>query len=61
MQPAKSDQEPELDSYIERAIRVDPDVWVVEIDDRRAATSSPRPWKRAEGLTTLLNRAERPL
>jgi hypothetical protein len=35
MQPARSDQEPELDAYIERAVRVDPDVWVVEIDDRQ--------------------------
>jgi hypothetical protein len=34
MQPAPSDQEPELDAYIDRAVRVDPDVWVVEIDDR---------------------------
>jgi hypothetical protein len=34
MQPAPSDQEPDLDRYIERAVRVDPDVWVVEIDDR---------------------------
>jgi hypothetical protein len=34
MQPALTDQEPDLDSYVERAVRVDPDVWVVEIDDR---------------------------
>ena len=34
MQPAPSDQEPDLDRYIERAVRVDPDIWVVEIDDR---------------------------
>lgn len=34
MQPAGSDQEPDLDKYIERAIRIDPDLWVVEIDDR---------------------------
>jgi hypothetical protein len=34
MQPQPSDQEPELDAYIERAVRVDPDVWVVEVDDR---------------------------
>ena len=35
MQPAPSDQEPDLDRYIERAVRVDPDIWVVEIDDRQ--------------------------
>jgi hypothetical protein len=35
MQPAKSDQEPDLDRYIERAVRIDPDVWVVEIEDRQ--------------------------
>lgn len=34
MQPAPSDQEPDLDRYIERTVRVDPDIWVVEIDDR---------------------------
>lgn len=35
MQPAASDQEVDLDRYIERAVRIDPDVWVVEIDDRQ--------------------------
>lgn len=35
MQPARSDQEPDLDRYIERAVRIDPDVWVVEIEDRQ--------------------------
>ena len=34
MRPALSDQEVELDRYIERAVRIDPDLWVVEIDDR---------------------------
>jgi len=34
MQPSLADQEVELDRYIERAVRIDPDLWVVEIDDR---------------------------
>ena len=35
MEPVRSDQEPDLDHYVERAARVDPDIWVVEIDDRQ--------------------------
>jgi len=33
MRPAKSEVEADIDSYVERALRIDPDLWVVEIDD----------------------------
>ena len=33
MQPRPGQAEAELDAYTERARRIDPDVWVVEIDD----------------------------
>ncbi len=35
MQPANSTLEQDLDNSIERAIRIDPDLWVIEIEDRQ--------------------------
>jgi hypothetical protein len=33
MQPLASILEDEIDDYVDRAVRIDPDVWVVEIED----------------------------
>lgn len=47
MQPARSEDEQDIDRYIERAIRVDPDVWVVEIEDRQGRHFLTEPVERA--------------
>jgi hypothetical protein len=35
MQPRPGADEPALDAYAERARQIDPDLWLVEIDDRQ--------------------------
>ncbi len=33
MEPVKADDEAALDAYVERQARIDPDIWLIEIDD----------------------------
>jgi hypothetical protein len=47
MQPANSTVEQDLDSYIERAVRIDPDLWVIEIEDRQGRHFLTEPVERS--------------
>ena len=35
IQPVSSDQESELDAFIQKQVGYDPDLWVVEVEDRQ--------------------------
>ncbi len=47
MQPARSTVERDLDGYVERAVRIDPDLWVIEIEDRQGRHFLTEPVERS--------------
>jgi hypothetical protein len=46
MQPVDSAAESDIDAYVERAVRIDPDVWVVEIEASDGARFLTEPVER---------------
>jgi hypothetical protein len=49
MSPVKAIDEAALDAYIDRTVRFDPDIWVIEIDDRSGRHFLTEPVEPATG------------
>lgn len=49
MRPTAAETEAELDAYAERAVRFDPDLWIVEIDDPQGRHFLTEPLEPASG------------
>ncbi|MFC3070970.1 DUF1491 family protein [Phenylobacterium soli] len=47
MQPQPSTEEPDLDRYIERSVKIDPDIWVVEVEDKQGRHFLTEPVERS--------------
>ena len=43
MRPALFDNETDLDRYIQKSLRIDPDLWVVDIEDKKGRHSLTEP------------------
>jgi hypothetical protein len=54
MRTIASRLEADVDGYIERAVQIDPDIWIVEIEDVDGARFLTEPVERDDGAPPLL-------